>query len=127
MICPSTGLNEEDLVHIGQVASSVPVENFTIHGGMTFPYLFSRSWFLTLQLGLAYQSIDCPFDHSQILYGNKFHCVRGSVLFEECMMVSVSKDRHKNLLSPISPPPPSLGSHFYLRQAGNKNCFPLQV
>ncbi|KAJ6658656.1 hypothetical protein lerEdw1_019816 [Lerista edwardsae] len=35
MICPSTGLNEEDLVHIGQVASSVPVENFTIHGGLS--------------------------------------------------------------------------------------------
>lgn len=33
MTCPSTGLNEEDLMHIGQVASSVPVEDFTIHGG----------------------------------------------------------------------------------------------
>lgn len=33
MTCPSTGLNEEDLTHIGQVASSVPVEDFTIHGG----------------------------------------------------------------------------------------------
>jgi len=33
MSCPSTGLNEEDLTHIGQVASSVPVEDFTIHGG----------------------------------------------------------------------------------------------
>ncbi|EOA93174.1 2-oxoglutarate dehydrogenase E1 component, mitochondrial, partial [Anas platyrhynchos] len=29
MTCPSTGLNEEDLTHIGQVASSVPVEDFT--------------------------------------------------------------------------------------------------
>ncbi|ETE71731.1 2-oxoglutarate dehydrogenase, mitochondrial [Ophiophagus hannah] len=35
MTCPSTGLTEEDLVHIGKVASSVPVENFTIHGGKT--------------------------------------------------------------------------------------------
>uniref|UniRef100_A0A8D2LJ64 2-oxoglutarate dehydrogenase complex component E1 n=1 Tax=Varanus komodoensis TaxID=61221 RepID=A0A8D2LJ64_VARKO len=35
MTCPSTGLNEEDLVHIGKVASSVPVENFTIHGGLS--------------------------------------------------------------------------------------------
>lgn len=33
MSCPSTGLSEEDLAHIGQVASSVPVEDFTIHGG----------------------------------------------------------------------------------------------
>lgn len=33
MSCPSTGLSEEDLTHIGQVASSVPVEDFTIHGG----------------------------------------------------------------------------------------------
>lgn len=39
MTCPSTGLTEEDLVHIGKVASSVPVENFTIHGGMVF-YIF---------------------------------------------------------------------------------------
>lgn len=33
MTCPSTGLEEEVLTHIGSVASSVPVENFTIHGG----------------------------------------------------------------------------------------------
>ncbi len=33
MSCPSTGLSEEELSHIGQVASSVPVEDFTIHGG----------------------------------------------------------------------------------------------
>lgn len=35
MSCPSTGLSEENLNHIGQVASSVPVEDFTIHGGLT--------------------------------------------------------------------------------------------
>lgn len=34
MSCPSTGLTEENLNHIGQVASSVPVEDFTIHGGL---------------------------------------------------------------------------------------------
>uniref|UniRef100_A0A5F8H164 2-oxoglutarate dehydrogenase complex component E1 n=1 Tax=Monodelphis domestica TaxID=13616 RepID=A0A5F8H164_MONDO len=34
MTCPSTGLTEEVLTHIGNVASSVPVENFTIHGGL---------------------------------------------------------------------------------------------
>lgn len=33
MTCPSTGLTEDILTHIGNVASSVPVENFTIHGG----------------------------------------------------------------------------------------------
>lgn len=33
MSCPSTGLEEDVLAHIGNVASSVPVENFTIHGG----------------------------------------------------------------------------------------------
>ena len=33
LTCPSTGLTEEELTHIGQVASSVPVEDFTIHGG----------------------------------------------------------------------------------------------
>uniref|UniRef100_A0A3B5M598 2-oxoglutarate dehydrogenase complex component E1 n=1 Tax=Xiphophorus couchianus TaxID=32473 RepID=A0A3B5M598_9TELE len=32
MSCPSTGLSEENLNHIGLVASSVPVEDFTIHG-----------------------------------------------------------------------------------------------
>uniref|UniRef100_A0A9L0R153 2-oxoglutarate dehydrogenase complex component E1 n=1 Tax=Equus caballus TaxID=9796 RepID=A0A9L0R153_HORSE len=35
MSCPSTGLTEDILAHIGNVASSVPVENFTIHGGLS--------------------------------------------------------------------------------------------
>ncbi|XP_073675720.1 oxoglutarate (alpha-ketoglutarate) dehydrogenase a (lipoamide) isoform X1 [Garra rufa] len=35
MSCPSTGLSEEELTQIGQVASSVPVEDFTIHGGLS--------------------------------------------------------------------------------------------
>ncbi|KAI9543736.1 hypothetical protein NQZ68_008783 [Dissostichus eleginoides] len=35
MSCPSTGLTEEMLNHIGGVASSVPVEDFTIHGGLS--------------------------------------------------------------------------------------------
>uniref|UniRef100_A0A674CAT6 2-oxoglutarate dehydrogenase complex component E1 n=1 Tax=Salmo trutta TaxID=8032 RepID=A0A674CAT6_SALTR len=35
LTCPSTGLTEEELTHIGQVASSVPVEDFTIHGGLS--------------------------------------------------------------------------------------------
>nr|KAF6470050.1 oxoglutarate dehydrogenase [Molossus molossus] len=35
MTCPSTGLTEDVLTHIGNVASSVPVENFTIHGGLS--------------------------------------------------------------------------------------------
>ncbi|KAJ8339500.1 hypothetical protein SKAU_G00362860 [Synaphobranchus kaupii] len=35
MSCPSTGLSEEELCHIGQVASSVPVQDFTIHGGLS--------------------------------------------------------------------------------------------
>ncbi|RXM91380.1 2-oxoglutarate dehydrogenase, mitochondrial [Acipenser ruthenus] len=34
MSCPHTGLSEEDLTHIGEVASSVPVEDFTVHGGL---------------------------------------------------------------------------------------------
>ena len=33
MTSPSTGLTEEELGHIGHIASSVPVEDFTIHGG----------------------------------------------------------------------------------------------
>uniref|UniRef100_A0A669ED42 2-oxoglutarate dehydrogenase complex component E1 n=1 Tax=Oreochromis niloticus TaxID=8128 RepID=A0A669ED42_ORENI len=35
MSCPSTGLTEDNLNHIGQAASSVPVEDFTIHGGLS--------------------------------------------------------------------------------------------
>ncbi|XP_026875831.2 2-oxoglutarate dehydrogenase, mitochondrial isoform X1 [Electrophorus electricus] len=35
MSCQSTGVEEEELAHIGGVASSVPVKDFTIHGGLT--------------------------------------------------------------------------------------------
>ncbi|KAM6986700.1 2-oxoglutarate dehydrogenase complex component E1-like isoform 5-T5 [Aplochiton taeniatus] len=35
MTCPPTGLAEEELVHIGNIASSVPEEDFTIHGGLS--------------------------------------------------------------------------------------------
>ncbi|XP_054895037.1 oxoglutarate (alpha-ketoglutarate) dehydrogenase a (lipoamide) isoform X3 [Poeciliopsis prolifica] len=35
MSCPSTGISEENLNQIGLVASSVPVEDFTIHGGLS--------------------------------------------------------------------------------------------
>lgn len=34
MTCPSTGLKEEQLAHMGKVASSVPVDDFTVHGGV---------------------------------------------------------------------------------------------
>ncbi|XP_075073099.1 2-oxoglutarate dehydrogenase-like, mitochondrial isoform X2 [Mixophyes fleayi] len=35
MKCPFTGIPEDMLSHIGNVASSVPVENFKIHGGLS--------------------------------------------------------------------------------------------
>ncbi|XP_061545844.1 2-oxoglutarate dehydrogenase-like, mitochondrial isoform X3 [Phycodurus eques] len=35
MSCPPTGLDEEVLQHIGQTASSVPLEDFTIHPGLS--------------------------------------------------------------------------------------------
>ncbi|XP_067340579.1 2-oxoglutarate dehydrogenase complex component E1 isoform X5 [Channa argus] len=35
MSCPSTGVSEEELGHIGNIAASVPVEDFTIHGGLS--------------------------------------------------------------------------------------------
>uniref|UniRef100_A0A672ZMT2 2-oxoglutarate dehydrogenase complex component E1 n=1 Tax=Sphaeramia orbicularis TaxID=375764 RepID=A0A672ZMT2_9TELE len=35
MSCPSTGITEEELKHIGNIAASVPVEDFTIHGGLS--------------------------------------------------------------------------------------------
>uniref|UniRef100_A0A671YPL2 2-oxoglutarate dehydrogenase complex component E1 n=1 Tax=Sparus aurata TaxID=8175 RepID=A0A671YPL2_SPAAU len=33
--CPSTGISEEELGHIGNIAASVPLEDFTIHGGLS--------------------------------------------------------------------------------------------
>lgn len=33
MSCPPTGISEEMLTHIGNVASSVPVKDFKIHSG----------------------------------------------------------------------------------------------
>ncbi|XP_062340486.1 2-oxoglutarate dehydrogenase complex component E1 isoform X2 [Osmerus eperlanus] len=35
MNSPSTGLTKEELNHIGNIASSVPMEDFTIHGGLS--------------------------------------------------------------------------------------------
>ncbi|XP_077478669.1 2-oxoglutarate dehydrogenase complex component E1 isoform X1 [Stigmatopora argus] len=35
MSCPSTGLSEDELCHIGKVAASVPMEDFTIHSGLS--------------------------------------------------------------------------------------------
>ncbi|XP_009076758.1 PREDICTED: 2-oxoglutarate dehydrogenase-like, mitochondrial, partial [Acanthisitta chloris] len=35
MSCPSTGISEDLLTHIGNVASSVPVEDFKIHSGLS--------------------------------------------------------------------------------------------
>lgn len=37
MSCPSTGISEEMLRHIGGVAASVPVPDFTIHAGRVCP------------------------------------------------------------------------------------------
>lgn len=33
MTCPSTGISEQALSHIGNIAASVPVQDFAIHGG----------------------------------------------------------------------------------------------
>lgn len=33
MTCPTTGIPEDTLIHIGNVASSVPLEDFKIHTG----------------------------------------------------------------------------------------------
>lgn len=44
MTCPSTGLTEDILTHIGNVASSVPVENFTIHGGEEASASRAKRW-----------------------------------------------------------------------------------
>ncbi|XP_041116311.1 2-oxoglutarate dehydrogenase-like, mitochondrial [Polyodon spathula] len=35
MSCPPTGISEDVLQHIGNVVSSVPVQDFTIHGGLS--------------------------------------------------------------------------------------------
>lgn len=34
MSCPSTGIREDELCHIGNIAASVPVKDFMIHGGI---------------------------------------------------------------------------------------------
>lgn len=33
LTCNSTGITEEQLSHIGSTAASVPIKDFTIHGG----------------------------------------------------------------------------------------------
>lgn len=47
MSCDSTGITEEQLCHIGGVASSVPLKDFTIHGGssrsLSSPASFPKS------------------------------------------------------------------------------------
>lgn len=61
MTCPPTGIPEDMLIHIGNVASSVPLEGFKIHGGENliltiFPALasfFSRDAALTGEYLLA--------------------------------------------------------------------------
>uniref|UniRef100_A0AAX7TJI2 2-oxoglutarate dehydrogenase complex component E1 n=1 Tax=Astatotilapia calliptera TaxID=8154 RepID=A0AAX7TJI2_ASTCA len=35
MTCPSTGISEQALSHIGNIAASVPVQDFAIHGGLS--------------------------------------------------------------------------------------------
>lgn len=47
MSCPPTGISEEMLTHIGNVASSVPVEDFKIHSGQL------KALYLLLVLCLA--------------------------------------------------------------------------
>lgn len=43
MSCVPTGLDEETLQHIGQTASSVPLEDFRIHAGeFTCPLFENR-------------------------------------------------------------------------------------
>lgn len=39
MSCPPTGISEDLLTHIGNVASSVPVKDFKIHAGELEPRL----------------------------------------------------------------------------------------
>ncbi|NXA56202.1 OGDHL protein, partial [Nothocercus julius] len=46
MSCPSTGISEDLLNHIGSVASSVPVKDFKIHAGQLESLLPSRPVFL---------------------------------------------------------------------------------
>ncbi|KAF3817040.1 hypothetical protein GH733_013782 [Mirounga leonina] len=53
MTCPSTGLTEDILAHIGNVASSVPVENFTIHGGEDATDLW-RCWATSVDFSPAW-------------------------------------------------------------------------
>uniref|UniRef100_A0AAX7VCG3 2-oxoglutarate dehydrogenase complex component E1 n=1 Tax=Astatotilapia calliptera TaxID=8154 RepID=A0AAX7VCG3_ASTCA len=43
MTCPSTGISEQALSHIGNIAASVPVQDFAIHGGALTRILKGRA------------------------------------------------------------------------------------
>uniref|UniRef100_A0A663MMF2 oxoglutarate dehydrogenase (succinyl-transferring) n=1 Tax=Athene cunicularia TaxID=194338 RepID=A0A663MMF2_ATHCN len=83
MTCPSTGLNEEDLTHIGQVASSVPVEDFTIHGGRSLWKLFQRC-------GIG---LECDLEGRDLLQGSNM-----------CGQQVEGRDSSPLLHSPETPP-----------------------
>lgn len=67
MSCPSTGLSEEQLTHIGQVASSVPVEDFTIHGGDTLTLHLTYFLIPTSLMPLAFLLLCLPCTNFPLL------------------------------------------------------------
>lgn len=60
MSCPPTGVSEDLLTHIGNVASSVPVKDFKIHAGQL------ESLFLLVAVSCS----DFIFLHMRLLLGH---------------------------------------------------------
>lgn len=70
MSCNSTGIPEEQLCHIGSIAASVPLKDFTIHGGTFHRPLASfkkvrRSRFISLLSFRSDSYLEEPCKHGE--------------------------------------------------------------
>lgn len=61
MTCPPTGIPEEMLTHIGNVASSVPLEGVKIHGGEETLNVVVPQNFLKWKKSRIFFSVECCF------------------------------------------------------------------
>lgn len=78
MSCQPTGLSEDELGHIGQVAASVPVEDFTIHPGTSL--LFECLHDLNSDHVLSRFQVWLSQALRVFAFQIRFHCVSGLIL-----------------------------------------------